>query len=59
LQTQSKLQELHEKLQAEELEKMILTNKCEEIQNICDQLKDQLNSNQQQLHEKEVCVAVT
>jgi hypothetical protein len=56
---QSKLEELQKKLQAEELEKMILANKCEEIQNICDRLTDQLNSNQQQLHEKEVCVAVT
>jgi hypothetical protein len=56
---QSKLQELQEKLQAKEAEKTILANKCEEIQNSCDRLKDQLNSNLQQQHEEEVCVAIT
>jgi len=50
---QLKLQELQEKLQAEEAEKTKLANKCEEIQNSCDRLKDQLNSNQQQQHEEE------
>jgi hypothetical protein len=56
---QLKLQELQQKLQAEEAEKIKLAKKCEEIQNSCDRLKDQLNSNQQQQHEEEVCVAVT
>lgn len=56
---QSKLEELQEKLQAEEAEKTKLANKCEEIQNSCDRLKDQLNSNLQQQREEEVCVAVT
>ena len=59
LQMQLKLQELQEKLQAEEAEKTKLAKKCEEIQNNCDRLKDQLNSNQQQQHEEEVCVAIT
>jgi predicted nuclease with TOPRIM domain len=52
---QSKLQELQEKLQAEEAEKRELVLKYEEIQNSCDQLKDQVNSNQEQQHEGEVC----
>lgn len=59
LQKQLKLQELQEKLRAEEAEKTKLANKCEEIQNSCDRLKDQLNSNQEQQHEEEVCVAIT
>ena len=59
LQMQLKLQELQEKLQVEEAEKTKLANKCEEIQNSCDRLKDQLNSNQQQQHEEVVCVAFT
>jgi predicted nuclease with TOPRIM domain len=52
---QSKLQELQEKLQAEEAEKRELVHKYEEIRNSCDQLKDQVNANQEQQHEGEVC----
>lgn len=48
---QSKLQELQEKLQAGEEEKRELVLKYEEIRNSCDQLKDQVNSNQEQQHE--------
>lgn len=52
---QSKLQDLQEKLQAEEAEKRELAHKYEEIQNRCDQLQDQVNSNQEQQHEGKVC----
>jgi predicted nuclease with TOPRIM domain len=52
---QLKLQELEEKLQVEEAEKREVILKYEEIQSSCDRLKDQLNSNQKQQHEEEVC----
>jgi predicted transcriptional regulator len=52
---QSELQELQEKLQAGEEEKRELVRKYEEIRNSCDQLKDQVNSNQEQQHERKVC----
>jgi predicted nuclease with TOPRIM domain len=55
LQMQSKFQELQEKLQAEEAEKRELVHKYEEIKISCDQLKDQVNSNQEHRHEEEVC----
>lgn len=50
---QLQLKELQEKLQAEEAEKRLLVHKYEEIKNHCDQLKDQVDSNQK--HEEEVC----
>jgi predicted nuclease with TOPRIM domain len=59
VQMQSKLQELQEKLQAEVAENTKLVHKYEEIQNSCDHLKDQLNSNLQQQHEEEVCDTIT
>jgi predicted nuclease with TOPRIM domain len=52
---QKKLKELEEKLQVEEAEKRELILKYEEIQNSCDRLKDQVNSNQKKQHEEEVC----
>jgi predicted Holliday junction resolvase-like endonuclease len=52
---QSKLQDLQKKLQAEEAEKREFVHKYEEILNRCDQLQDQVNSNQEQQHEGKVC----
>ncbi|XP_021931547.1 ribosome-binding protein 1 [Zootermopsis nevadensis] len=44
---QLNLQDLEEKLQVQEAEKRELVLKYEEIQNSCDRLKDQVNSNEQ------------